>query len=266
MPTVELFFREYGCGEKVLVILHGLLGSSQNWQRAAKTLGEKYRVLVVDQRNHGDSPHTPSHTFADLREDIRYFFDLQHLDTAYLLGHSMGGIAAMEFAFHYPERLSGLIIEDIAPRAYTSSSGDILQALCAMNLGEMTSRHQADAWLASTIKSRQTRQFLLTNLVRLEDHSFAWKVNLPALQQFQRERAAYQPPPSAPFTGQTLFIGGALSDYRLDHDHEVILQHFPNSKLVMIPSAGHWIHFEALEPFTRTITRFIEHGLMAFNE
>jgi len=255
MSKPNLFFREYGNDGPALVILHGLLGSSQNWQRAAKAFEKKFRVFVVDQRNHGSSPHTETHTFADLREDIKHFFDERRLEKAWLLGHSMGGMAAMEFAFHYPERLAGLIIEDIAPRAYQSSSSDILRALCAIDLRTVTSREQVDAMLAKDIKSSKTRQFLLTNLIRREDGAFAWKVNLPVLQAFQKEMAIYEPPLGASYSGKTLFIGGALSDYRLDHDHDVILRHFPNSELKMIPNAGHWIHFEALEAFIEAVMK-----------
>ncbi len=254
---IELFFREYGQDAPTLVILHGLLGSSQNWQRAAKLFSEKCRVLVVDQRNHGNSPHAATHTFADLREDVKHFFDQQRLDQAYLLGHSMGGLAAMEFAFHYPERLAGLIVEDIAPRPYQSSSGDILRALNGVDLSMVTSREEAEAMLAKDITSSRTRQFLLTNLVRRDDGAFAWKVNLSALQALQKEMAIYEPPLAASYSGATLFIGGELSDYRLDHDHDLILRHFPLSKLVMIPNAGHWIHFEAVEEFTEAVARFI---------
>jgi pimeloyl-ACP methyl ester carboxylesterase len=254
---INLFFREYGRGAPTLVILHGLLGSSQNWQRAAKIFAEKCRVLAADQRNHGNSPHTATHSFADLREDIKHFFEQQRLDKAYLLGHSMGGLAAMEFAFHYSERLAGLIVEDIAPRPYRSSSGDILRALGAVDLRTVTSREEAEAMLARDIKSPRTRQFLLTNLVRRDDRTFAWKANLPVLQAFQEEMTTYEPPLTASYSGATLFIGGELSDYRLDHDHDVILRHFPNSKLVMIPNAGHWIHFEAVEAFTEAVMRFM---------
>jgi pimeloyl-ACP methyl ester carboxylesterase len=257
MNNLNLFFRQYGRHEPTLVILHGLLGSSQNWQRAAKVLEKTFRVLAVDQRNHGSSPHTETHTFADLREDIKHFLDQQGLDKVYLLGHSMGGLAAMEFAFHYPERLAGLIVEDIAPRAYQSSTNDILRVLCAVDLGAVGSRDEIEAILAKEIKSRRTRQFLLTNLVRRDDNTFAWKVNLPVLQQFQNEMATYEPPLAASYAGKTLFLGGELSDYRLDHDHDVILRHFPNSELVMIPQAGHWIHFEALEAFTNAVMKFI---------
>jgi pimeloyl-ACP methyl ester carboxylesterase len=254
---INLFFRAYGHGDKTLVILHGLLGSLQNWQRAAKILGEKYHVLVVDQRNHGNSPHTSTHTFADLREDLKHFFD-QHLNQAYLLGHSMGGIVAMEFAFHYPDRLAGLIIEDIAPRGYQNSSGHILKVLAAIDFGNIKSREEVDAILSKDIKSRRTRQFLLTNLVRREDNSFSWKVNLPVLEEFQREIANYEPPLAAQYSGEVLFIGGELSDYHIDHDHDVILRHFPNSRLVMIPQAGHWIHFEAVQAFTGCVRQFLD--------
>jgi len=257
MSKLNLFFRAYGHHEPTLVILHGLLGSSQNWQRAAKAFEKKFRVFVVDQRNHGSSPRTESHTFADLREDIKHFFDEQRLEGACLLGHSMGGMAAMEFAFHYPERLSGLIIEDIAPRAYESASGDILRALCAVDLNTVASREQIDTMLAQDILSPRTRQFLLTNLIRRQDNTFAWKANLPVLQAFQKEMAIYEPPLTASHVGKTLFIGGEMSDYRIDHDHDVIMRHFPNSELMMVPNAGHWIHFEALESFTEAVSKFI---------
>ncbi|MCG3121221.1 MAG: Esterase YbfF [bacterium] len=257
MRHLNLFFREYGHHAPTLVILHGLLGSSQNWQRAAKALAATCRVLVVDQRNHGSSPHTDTHALRDLREDIKHFFDQQRLTQAYLLGHSMGGMAAMEFAFHYPERLAGLIIEDIAPRPYQSSSSDILRLLSAIDLDTVTTREQVEALLARDLKSARTRQFLLTNLVRRENGTLAWKANLPVLQVAQPEFAGYEPPLAARHAGKTLFLGGELSEYHLDHDHDLILRHFPHSELVMIPGAGHWIHFEALEAFTAAVQKFI---------
>jgi len=256
MTKLHLSFREYASGGPVLVILHGLLGSSQNWQRAAKVLEQRFHIFAVDQRNHGSSPHAASHTFADLREDVKRFFDEQGLEKACLLGHSMGGMAAMEFSFHDPERLSGLIIEDMAPRAYQNSSSDILRVLCRLDLQAATSREQVDFMLQQDIKSAITRQFLLTNLVRREDNTFAWKVNLPVLQTFQNELANYEPPLGASYAGKTLFLGGALSDYRIDRDHDLILRHFPNSELQMIPQAGHWIHFEALEAFADAVINF----------
>jgi pimeloyl-ACP methyl ester carboxylesterase len=243
-----------------------LLGTSQNWQRAAKLLGEKYRVLVVDLRNHGESPHTPTHSVAEMRDDIKIFFDQHRLQKAYLLGHSMGGVLAMEFAFRYPELLSGLIIEDVAPRAYGSDSGDILQTLASIDLTGITSRQQVDEQLAQKISSPVTRQFLLTNLVRDENHSFLWRVNLPALLSFRSEMATYAAPRQARYEGEALFIGGERSAYRIDQDRDLILRHFPNSRLPMIPNVGHWIHFEALEKFCETVESFIENGLVCFKK
>jgi len=258
---IELAFREFGRGDKTLVILHGLLGSSQNWQRAAKVLAETSRVLALDLRNHGESTHTPTHSFLEMREDVKHFFDQHRLDGMYLLGHSMGGGVAMDFAFHYPERLAGLIIEDIAPRAYQNNTGDILETLAAIDLKNVTSRQQADAELAKSIGSPITRQFLLTNLVRHGDDSFSWRMNLPALLAFRREIAAYTPSAPARYTGETLFIGGEQSAYRIDQDRELIQRHFPHNQLAMIPNAGHWLHFEALETFTELVRRFMENGL-----
>lgn len=261
---IELAFREYGRGSKILVILHGLLGSSQNWQRAAKVFAGKYRVLVIDLRNHGDSPHTPTHSFAEMREDVKGFFDRQHLEQAHLLGHSMGGGVAMEFAFHYPHRLSGLIIEDIAPRAYPNDSGEILQTLAEIDLTGISSRQQVDEQLAKKINSPVTRQFLLTNLFRKEDNSFSWRVNLPALLDFRRELSTYAPQEHTRYDGEALFIGGERSAYRIDQDRNLIVRHFPNSRLAMIPNAGHWLHFEALQAFTDMVVRFMEDGVNTF--
>ena len=266
MNDLTLNFRAYGRGGKTLVILHGLLGSAQNWQRVATLLGEKCRVLVVDQRNHGQSPHTATHTLADLREDLNAFFAQQDLGQAYVLGHSMGGMAAMEFAWHYPEKLQGLIIEDIAPRGYAGSSQEILAAMMETDLSLITSRRQIDEALAIEIPNLIVRQFVLTNLVRREDGTYYWRANLPVLQSYQHEAASYQPPLPARYAGETLFLGGANSEYRLDHDQDLLLHHFPHSRLEMIPQAGHWIHFEAVETFAAAVQRFMDHGLQAFKE
>ncbi|NUO82756.1 alpha/beta fold hydrolase [candidate division KSB1 bacterium] len=261
MPQLQLHFREYGQGDKVLVILHGVLGASQNWQRVAKVLGENYRVLVVDQRNHGSSPHTPAHTIDDLREDLFAFFEQHGLEQAFVLGHSMGGIAAMEFAFHYPERLRGLMIEDIAPRAYRSTSVDIIAALAQLDLRRLTARQQAEEELRSTIPNAVVRQFVLTNLVRSASGEWQWRMNISALATYQHELAHYEAPRHARYTGETLFLGGARSEFHIDQHHDLILQHFPNSHLEMIPNAGHWLHFEVWEVFVAHVRNFLEHGL-----
>ncbi len=261
MAALQLNFREYGRGEKTLVILHGVLGAGQNWQRVAKALGETMRVLVVDQRNHGNSPHTATHTIEDLREDIKDFFEHQNLAQAYVLGHSMGGMAAMEFAFHCPERVQGLIVEDIAPRSYRSSSVDIIAALAHLDLKTLASRQHADEELAKLIPNETVRQFVLTNLVRDADGAWQWRMNMAALATYQHALASYEAPVHARFEGETLFLGGARSEFHLDHYHDLIFYHFPNSHLEMIPEAGHWLHFEKWELFVALVRRFVKHGL-----
>ncbi len=261
MPGLNLHFREYGRGDKTLVLLHGVLGAAQNWQRVAKALGENYRVLAVDQRNHGSSPHTPTHTIDDLREDLFAFFEQHGLAQAYVLGHSMGGMAAMELAFHYPERLCGLIIEDIAPRAYRSTSVEIIAALARLNLSALASRQQADEELAKLIPNEVVRQFVLTNLVRGADGVWQWRMNIAALATYQHELAHYEAPLHARYMGEALFLGGARSEFHIDQHHDLILHHFPNSHLEMIGEAGHWLHFEKWELFVALVRNFVDHGL-----
>lgn len=261
MANLQLNFREYGAGETTLVILHGVLGSAQNWQRVAKALGESMRVLVLDQRNHGSSPHTATHTIEDLREDLRDFFEQQKLTRAFVLGHSMGGMAAMEFAFHYPDRVQGLIIEDIAPRPYRSSSVDIIAALARIDLSALASRQQADDLLAQFIPSEVVRQFVLTNLARNTEGAWQWRMNIAALVTYQHALVNYEAPVHARFAGETLFIGGAASEFQIDYYHDLIVHHFPHSRLEMIPEAGHWLHFEKWELFVELVRSFVEHGL-----
>lgn len=264
MNPVSLNFRSYGHGEKTLVILHGVLGASQNWQRVAKALSDQYRVLAVDQRNHGDSPHTPAHTVEAMREDLKYFFEQRQLPRACVLGHSMGGMAAMEFAFHYPEFLHGLIVEDIAPRPYRSTSVGLLAALAQLDLNRINSRQDADEALARMIPNETVRQFVLTNLARGENGGWRWRMNIEALQSYQHDLAHYAAPLHARYEGEALFIGGGRSEFHIDHHHGLILQHFPNSRLEMMPEAGHWLHFEKWEAFVAMVRKFLEGGLQAF--
>ncbi|MEK7730058.1 MAG: alpha/beta fold hydrolase [candidate division KSB1 bacterium] len=266
MSDLQLHFREYGAGENTLVILHGVLGSAQNWHRVAKALGETMRVLVVDQRNHGGSPHTATHTIDDLREDLRDFFEQQKLTRAFVLGHSMGGMAAMEFAFHYSERVRGLIIEDIAPRSYRSSSVEIIAALAQLDLTTLASRQHADEELSRLIPNEVVRQFVLTNLARNAEGAWQWRMNIAALATYQHALATYEAPLHARFEGETLFIGGMRSEFHIDHFQDLILHHFPASRLEMIPEAGHWLHFEKWELFVALVRRFVEHGLMEFGD
>ncbi len=253
---MKLNIRKYGADGPVVVILHGLLGSSQNWHSAATKLSERFQILVPDQRNHGDSPHG-DHTIELLSEDALNLLDQQNIDKAFLIGHSMGGLAAMSFAFKNPERLKGLIAVDIAPIAQLDRMDWIFEALAAVDLSAVKQRQHAEKQLAENIQSPLVRQFLLQNLKRQEDGTYAWRCNLPELHNFVQKDDGFELKENDRYEGPTLFIGGGLSEHRIAEKEELIEKHFPNYQLNMIPNAGHWVHLEAMEEFTILVTDFI---------
>jgi len=253
---MKLNFRSYGEGTKNLVILHGLLGSSQNWHSAATKLSHQFQILVPDQRNHGDSPHA-GHSIGLLSQDVLNLLDQQNIDKTFLIGHSMGGLAAMSFAFKNPERLKGLIVVDIAPVSQMDRMDWIFEALAAVDLSAVKQRQHAEEQLAINISSPLVRQFLLQNLKRQEDGTYAWRCNLPELHIFIQKDNGFELKESDQYEGPTLFIGGGRSEHRIAEKEELIARHFPNYQLTMIPNAGHWVHFEAPEEFITIVTDFI---------
>ncbi len=243
---LQLHYRESGQGAP-LVILHGLFGTLDNWQTLARRWAEVgYRVISVDLRNHGRSPHSPEHTYTAMAEDVLGLFDQLGLgpDTT-LLGHSMGGKVAMRFALDYPNRLSKLIVVDIAPRASDMRHQDeILAGLNAVDFTQCNGRQAADDALARHISNFGVRQFLLKNLYRQDDNSFAWRINLPVLTA---EMAAIgtEITGTQPFLKPALFINGGTSDYidATDKLHGIPAL-FPNSQVATVLDAGHWVHSE----------------------
>ena len=232
-----------------LVILHGLFGTLDNWQTLARRWADEagLRVVSVDLRNHGRSFHAPDHRYAALAADVLALLDHLALDAARLtvLGHSMGGKVAMALALGHPARLARLVVLDIAPRfSSMAHQDDILAGLQAVNLPALQSRQQADAVLAHHIPQPGVRQFLLKNLYRRDDNSFAWRINLPVLAA---SMGAVGEAISAaqPFLKPTLFIRGGQSDYITAEDklHDIPAL-FPNSQVATVPDAGHWVHAE----------------------
>lgn len=251
---MKLFFREYGQGQP-LIILHGLLGSSDNWMPQAKMLGEHYHVFVVDQRNHGQSPHSDEFDYALLASDIGEFIAEHNLANPILLGHSMGGKAAMNFALANPGQLDRLIVADIAPKAYDVRHDHILEGLKAIPIDAIQSRNEADEALATHIDHPAVRQFLLKNLTRKPEGGFEWKVNLSVLDK-SLEVISGGLLHTGTFEKKTLFIRGTRSDYILDEDRETIRKFFPNSTLVSMET-GHWVHSENPEAFVETVLTFL---------
>ncbi|GAA4508380.1 alpha/beta fold hydrolase [Hymenobacter ginsengisoli] len=245
-----------------LVILHGLFGTLDNWQTLARRWAEEagLRVVSVDMRNHGRSFHSPEHSYALMAQDVLALFDHLALDPSRLtlLGHSMGGKVAMTLALGYPERLAQLIVADIAPRfSNMEHQDDIIAGLQAVDLSAIQTRQQAEAALARTIPQPGVRQFLLKNLYRREDNSFAWRINLPALVE-NLAAVGEEITAAQPFIKPTLFLRGGKSDYITPEDKLTgIPVLFPNSQVVTVPDAGHWLHAEKPEEVFGLVKNFV---------
>lgn len=231
------------------VILHGFLGMSDNW----KTLGiryseEGYQVHLLDQRNHGRSFHSDAFSYSLMVEDLKNYCDEHQLEEIVLLGHSMGGKVAMQFATEYPERVSKLIIADIGPKAYPPHHQAILKALSSLDFSEIKTRGEAEDTLAQYIKEPGVRLFLLKNLYRKSQTEFGLRINLPVLAE-KMEEIGEALPDGAVFEKDTLFLRGGNSGYIEDMDELLIKKHFPKAIIRTVENAGHWLHAEQPDVF-----------------
>lgn len=252
---MKLNFKKIGEG-KPLIILHGIYGSLDNWMTLGKKFARDFEVYLVDQRNHGKSPHSNEFNYSVLSEDIKEFINEHNLENVILTGHSMGGKVAMEFALKYPDQLEKLIVVDIAPRNYSVGHDHILEGLCALDVDQIESREDADEKLSEYINEKSIRLFLLKNLTRKQNGGFEWKLNLPVIKDnivnigkgLQSEGVLRKP---------VLFIKGGKSDYIRSEDREKIKNYFPNYKMEIIDNAGHWVHAEAPDEFYDILMNFI---------
>lgn len=252
---MKLFYRQSGTG-KPLIILHGLFGSSDNWFSLAKVFAEKYAVYLVDQRNHGQSPQSDEFNYKLLAEDLYSFIHEHKLRTPYIIGHSMGGKTAMNFAVKYPDQLEKLIVVDIVPKAYPVHHDHILDGLKSINIDALTSRNEADTILSKQVSELEVRQFLLKNLYRTSEGKFQWRVNLNAIDKHIEEIGAGMQY-SGTFQGPTLFINGARSNYFKTGDESLIRSCFPSAKIISLDT-GHWVQAENPGEFARTVTTFLD--------
>jgi esterase len=253
---VQLNYRVYGEGFP-LIVLHGLFGSLDNWQTIGRQLGEHFQVFTVDQRNHGNSPHSDLFNYEVMAEDLLEFMERHGLSKAHVLGHSMGAKTAMQFALLYPDKVEKLIVLDMAPKAYPPWHEPIFQALLSLDLDYFHSRKAIDEALAAAIPETTVRQFLLKNLSQTEPGIFKWKLNLPGIHQHY-ERLNRALPQDRTFAGPVLFMKGGQSDYIQDSDMDTILTIFPKAVLVTIEDAGHWIHAEKSEKVVKTVLTFLD--------
>jgi esterase len=251
---MKLFFRELGQGQP-FIILHGLMGSSDNWLTQAKLLADQYHLYMIDQRNHGQSPHSNELDYKALATDLKDFIQEHTLEKPIVLGHSMGGKAAMNFAISNPDLLDRLIVVDIAPKAYPVHHDNIVEGLKAIPISTLQSRNQADEVLSQYVPEADVRQFLLKNLSRKPEGGFTWKINLPVIDRnLELISADIQFPGS--YQGETLFVRGAHSNYVKDGDRQRIKDLFPNSTLITMDT-GHWVQAEKPQEFVEVVRNFL---------
>lgn len=238
-----------------LLILHGLFGSLDNWKTLGNKFAEKYEVYLIDQRNHGKSPHSNEFDYHVMTDDLIEFVEDHYLRGLYVLGHSMGGKTVMNFAQHC-DLVDKMVVADIAPKAYTPHHLKLINSLEEINFSEVKSREEVEIILSKDIKEIPIRQFLMKNLYWKEKNVLDWKINLPVIKENltqiigEIEDGIVSIP--------TLFIRGQNSNYIQDSDFPIIKQQFPDSRIETIPNAGHWLHAENPSLFFDLISRFLE--------
>ena len=256
MP-VALASTVFGQGQPALV-LHGLFGSGTNWRTIARRLDTRLECHLVDQRNHGRSPHARGMAYPDLAADVLAYLDAHRIDRAGLIGHSMGGKTAMTLALTAPERVRWLIVADIAPVPAPSDHGPILDTLKALPVDTLTTRTGADAALAAAVPDLGLRQFLLQNLIA-GGAGLRWRIDLDAIADALPDLTGFPSiAPGTVYEGPTLFLRGARSDYVPASDEPRIRALFPAACIATVDAAGHWLHAEQPAAVTALILRFVE--------
>lgn len=260
--TVPLNHTVLGESGDWILLLHGLFGSGDNLNMLAKSLADRFRVVCVDLRNHGRSPHAPTMSLAEMAADIAQLQDQLGIQSSVVLGHSLGGKVAMQLALSDASRVQKLIVADIAPVTYAAHHQSVFAALESIDLATLQNRQQADAQMAQQLSDPGLRQFLLKGLYLNREPNkeqgqpqYCWRFNLPVLHQCYEEILAA--PTGAPFSGPTLFIKGEQSDYILPEHEAVMRALFPAFQFRMIADAGHWLHGEKPVAFNRLVEQFL---------
>ncbi|WP_372454158.1 alpha/beta fold hydrolase [Nocardioides mangrovi] len=249
-----------GARGPLVAFCHGLFGQGKNWTSIAKAVAEDHRVLLVDMPHHGRSTWPDHFDYVDVADRVAELFDPE--DPVALVGHSMGGKAAMVLALRHPELVERLCVVDVSPVDYESASefAGYIRAMLALDLTTIERRSDADAALADAVRSPTVRSFLLQNLRREDDGTWSWQPNLEvlgrdiaALSGWPEDRLAG----AAPYDGRTLWINGETSDYVRPDYVAAMDRWFPRNRRVTIKGAGHWVHSEQPAVFTEVLRRFL---------
>ncbi len=253
---MKLFYRTVGQGQPI-IILHGLLGSCDNWLTISKLIADQgYAVYALDQRNHGRSPRSDVFDYEAMAADLHEFIEEHNLKKPILIGHSMGGKTVMNYAVRYAGTFSKLVIVDISPKQYEVHQEKILAGLNAIKLNTLQNRNEADAILSNFEPNLGVRQFLLKNLYRNDQNQFDWRISLLVIERNITGIGAAVPALRM-VSEPTLFMRGALSNYVLDKDIAGLKTIFVNAQLDTIAGASHWIQAEQPESFLKSLINFL---------
>lgn len=240
-----------------LLVFHGLFGMLDNWGSFGKEMGEFFPVHLIDLRNHGKSFHSPEMSHDDLAHDILHYMEFHNLNKTNLLGHSLGGKAVMQFAIKYPIKVEKLVVVDISPKAYPPHHQGILKALESVDFQIQTSRQEVEDLLGDYIPEKSVVLFLAKNLYWTDEKKLNWRFNLKTLSEKYTEFVS-NAIKFGVFTGETLFLSGEKSNYILPQDEFQIKQQFPNSSVVTIKNAGHWVQAENPLDFNAAVLEFLK--------
>jgi pimeloyl-ACP methyl ester carboxylesterase len=256
---MNLHFRKYGKG-KPLIILHGIFGISDNWVSFGKRIAESdYEVFILDQRNHGHSPHHYAFNYYALTDDLIEFMEQHKIEDPVILGHSMGGKVAMRYTLENPHAIRALIVVDTSLRTYVSHSHHrtLIDAMKSVNFSEARSRQEVESVLEQKIENPRIRQFLLKNLFWKEKDLLSWRINLEAID-LNLESLYDGVFNSTIFNKPALFIRGGKSDYVSEEDIPNIKKNFTNADIVTIQDGTHWVHADAPEEFYAHVSKFLK--------
>lgn len=244
----------FGQGQP-LIILHGLFGSLDNWITLGKRFAENFKVVLVDQRNHGKSFHDDVFNYSEMADDLQHLIETLELKHPIVLGHSMGGKTVMQYAAFHPEVIDKLVVADIGPKSYPVHHQTIIEGLKSIDFSSAGNRQQVGLELEKYIPDFGTRSFLLKNVQRSSD-GFSWKMNLDAISENIEEVGqplSYYLPLEIP----AFFIRGGASTYVLDEDFDDIKEIFPKAEFATIDGSGHWLHADNPQKFYEMVMNFI---------
>jgi pimeloyl-ACP methyl ester carboxylesterase len=237
-----------------VVLLHGLFGAARNFGAIQRAVAARYRVVALDMRNHGDSPHAPDMRYPTLAADVRDTLQSLGIEQAAVVGHSMGGKAAMAMALRWPDQVGRLLVADIAPVNYQHGNNIIADAMAAIPLTASLTRAAADAALTDAVPRPDIRAFLLQNLrFGASPH---WRIGLNEIAAAIPDLEGWVDLPGS-YPGPSVFVTGANSDYVRPEHRPIIRTQFPTARFVAIKNAGHWVHADNPAGFLSVLEAFL---------